>query len=128
MSVEVLHERARRIRARAKIRAWEARQRHHSKGVWYRLRRELAFAREVFIIDDSDAEQLLSLGYEPLPVGRELEPPKLMLRAGADVVAGLASARPTAVRLSAELLAAHSLVLIPFELEPRDDEASRDRS
>ena len=44
---ERLHERARRIHERALIRAWEYRQRNHSKGVWYRLRRLLVDAEEV---------------------------------------------------------------------------------
>lgn len=49
------------------------------------------------------------------PVGQELEPPKLIVVVPAARVAQLASARPLTVRLSAELLAAECLALVPFE-------------
>jgi hypothetical protein len=48
------------------------------------------------------------------PVGGELEPPKIVVLAPAARVARIASARSLALRLSAELLSAESLVLVPF--------------
>jgi hypothetical protein len=47
-------------------------------------------------------------------VGGELEPPKIIVLAPAERVARIASARPLAVRLSAEVLSAESLAVVPF--------------
>ena len=51
-------------------------------------------------------------------MGAELEPPKLIVVIPAARVARLRSARPLAVRLGAELLAAECLVLVPFDRGP----------
>jgi hypothetical protein len=56
------------------------------------------------------------------PVGKELEPPKLILFVSAPRIARMASARPLALRLSAELLAVDCLALVPF---PADAKPSR---
>ena len=76
---KTLHARLRRIRERTLIRAWEYRQRHHSKGVWFRLRRVLVDAGQAFVISPEQADQLQAEGHLPLPVGQELEPQKRML-------------------------------------------------
>jgi hypothetical protein len=107
-------ERARRVRGRVAVRSWEYRQRHHAHGVWYRLRRALADAREAYAIDDGEAAQLLAEGCSPLPVGGELAPAKTLLVLPADRAARLATARPIPVRLGPELLSARSIVLVPF--------------
>jgi hypothetical protein len=99
------------------VRSWTYRQRHHARGVWFRLRRTLADAREAYAVAREEAETLVAEGHEPASVGAELEPPKLVFVIPAARVARLRSARPLAVRLSAELLAAECLVLVPFERE-----------
>ena len=53
-----LQERARRARERALIRAWEYRQRNHSHGVWFRLRRVLVDAGQLWVIDEREADRL----------------------------------------------------------------------
>src|SRR5512134_3978426 len=112
-----LERRLRQFRSRVLVRSWNYRQRHHARGVWFRLRRTLADAREAYVIARDEAEALVAEGHEPAPVGAELEPPKLVLVLPAARAARLCSARPLAVRLGAELLAAECLVLVPFELE-----------
>ena len=117
-----LERRLRQLRSRVLVRAWDYRQRRHAGGVWFRLRRALAGASEAYAIPREKAQQLVAEGYRTEPVGQELEPPKLIVLAPA---ARLASARPLAVRLSAELLAAECLALVPFEIEGRERNGER---
>lgn len=105
-----LHE----LRSRVLVRGFDHRQRHHARGVWFRPRRVLAFAREAYELPRDEAERLMAEGHRPDPVGRELEPPRIVLFVPAERVARIAFARPLAVRLSAELLAAECLALVPF--------------
>lgn len=104
-------------RRRTLVRSWEYRQRRHAHGVWFRLRRVLANARAAYVISGGDAQGLMAEGHRSEPVGCELDPPKLIMFARAERVARIASARPVAVRLSAEVLGAECLVLTPFEEE-----------
>jgi len=106
--------RLRERRSRLLVRAFDHRQRRHARGVWYRLRRVLAFAQEAYAIPRDEAERLIAEGRAPDPVGGEIEPPKIIVLVPAERVARIASARPLAVRLSAELLSAESLALVPF--------------
>jgi len=110
---EALHERVRLIRERALIRSWEYRQREHAQGVWYRLRRALVDAAEAWIIDDRDAGRLECDDCAPLPVGRELAPPKRLFFATSRQLAALPSRRRVPVSLNRELLEAPNLVLVP---------------
>lgn len=104
-------------RSRVLVRSWDYRQRRHARGVWARLRRALAGAREVYALPPDEAERLVAEGCRPEPVGLELEPPRVLLVVSAERVAQIRSARPLAVRLSAELLSAECLALVPFETE-----------
>jgi len=113
----VQERRLRELRSRVLVRAFEYRQRRHARGVWFRLRRVLAFAREAYVLPRSEAERLIAEGHQPEPVGRELEPARIILYVPRECVAGIASARPLAVRLSAEMLSAEFLALVPFEVE-----------
>ena len=110
-----LHRRARLIRERELIRAWEYRQRGHAKGVWYRLRRALVDAAEAWVIDDRDADRLAVLGRVELPVGGELNPPKRIFFVTEHELAAAPSRRSITVRMSAELLQARNLALIAFD-------------
>lgn len=110
-----LERRLRQLRSRVLVRSWEYRQRRHARGVWFRLRRVLSDASEVHAVAREEARELVREGHAPEPVGEDLQPPKLIVFAPAARVARLASARPLAVRLSAELLLTECLVLVPFE-------------
>ena len=110
-----LERRLRQLRSRVLVRSWDYRQRRHARGVWFRLRRVLADAREVHVITREDAEELIAEGHPPAPVGQDLEPPKLIVLAPAERIARIAGARPLPVALGVELLAAECLALTPFQ-------------
>src|SRR5262245_12352873 len=112
--ISPLEQRLRQMRSRVLVRSWEYRQRHHARGVWFRFRRVLTDASEAYAVTREDVAELLAEGYKAEPVGEELQPPKLIVFAPAARVAQLASARALTVRLSAELLGAECLVLVPW--------------
>ena len=114
MTTASLERRLRQMRSRVLIRGHHYRQLMHADGVWYRLRRALADAREIWVVSPQDAGQLAAEGYPVDPVGEELAPPKKILRVPAGRVARVPSAREIPLRLGAELLAAEGLVLVPF--------------
>ncbi len=114
MTTASLERRLRQRRSRVLIRAYHFRQLGHADGVWFRLRRALADAREVWAISPRDARQLAAEGHPVEPVGEELVPPKQILSVPAGRVARIPSARPIPLRLGTELLAAECLVLVPF--------------
>jgi len=109
---EALHERARRARERALIRAWEYRQRHYAKGVWYRFRRVLVDAAAAWIIGNADRDRLQSAGHVPLPVGRELAPPIRLFFLSEEELEAISDRRQVPARLSSELLHARNLALV----------------
>jgi hypothetical protein len=113
----IQERRLRDLRSRVLVRAFDHRQRRHARGVWFRFRRALAFASEAYALPRDEAERLIAEGYRPEPVGQELEPPRVILLVPRERVAGIATARPLAVRLSAEMLTAECLALVPFEVE-----------
>ena len=114
MSAAALAARAREVKARAAVRGWEYRQRNHAKGVWMRLVRLLAGAQSAWAIPGEAAAALVSEGFVRMAVGDELQPPRTILVVSAERVAAIAGARELEVRLSAELLAAPCVALVPF--------------
>ena len=106
--------RLRELRSRVLLRAFDYRQRRHARGAWFRFRRTLAFASEAYAVPRDEADRLVAEGYAPEPVGMELEPPRVVLFVPPERAARIAAAEPLEVRLSAELLAAECLVLVPF--------------
>jgi hypothetical protein len=112
---DLLQRRVRERQARLLARAFEYRQRRHARGAWFRLRRALALAREVYALPRSQGEQLVAEGCPTDPVGSELAPARLIVRVPAARITAMPSARPLAVRLSAELLSADCLALVPFD-------------
>lgn len=112
-----LERRLRQFRSRVLVRSWGYRQRHHARGVWFRLRRALADARDAYAITMDAARALEAEGYGADAVGQALEPPRLILRVPSERMAMVEGARPLAVRLSRELLAAEALALVPFDFE-----------
>ena len=109
-----LAERVKVVRARARIRRWEYRQRNLAHGAWARFRTALAHAREAYAIDDATAAALLAEGSAADERGRGLEPPRTIVWITAERAAVLVDARPIALRLDAQLLAARCLALVPF--------------
>jgi hypothetical protein len=109
--------RLRELRSRVVVRAFDYRQRRHARGVWFRFRRLLAFAKEAYAIPRDEGERLIAEGYRPEPVGRELEPERVVLFVPAARVGAIATAQPLAVRLSAEVLSVECLALVAFEAE-----------
>lgn len=114
-AIEVLQARAREVRARATVRAWEYRQRHHSKGAWLRFRRLLAGAASAWSIPESDAHRLIAEGYEPAAVGALLEPSKTMIFVCERRLSEIPGRRRLELRLGAELLGSRWLALVPFK-------------
>lgn len=106
--------RVKAVRARARVRRWEYRQRNLAHGAWDRFRAALAHARVAYAIDDATASVLLAEGYDADERGRGLEPPRTLIWITDDRVERLLGARPIALRLDAELLAARCLALVPF--------------
>lgn len=115
MTTASLERRLRQLRSRVLVRAWHYRQLRHADGVWYRLRRALADAREAWAVSPEDVRRLAAEGYPVEAVGGEIAPPKQIVRVPAERVAQVPSARPVPVRLGADLLAAEGLVLVPFD-------------
>jgi hypothetical protein len=107
-------ERVKAVRARARIRRWEYRQRDLAHGSWDRFRSALAHAREAYAIDDATAAALIVEGSSTDDRGRGLEPPRTIIWITAERAARLTGARPLALRLDAEFLAARCLALVPF--------------
>ena len=112
---ERLEARVRDVRKRWLLRSWEYRRRAGSGGVWLRLARALAGARELYVIDAADAARLEQEGARLLEVGLELHPQKRLFLIDEDGLATLDSARSVDVRLSAEVLSAPHLALVPFD-------------
>jgi hypothetical protein len=106
--------RVKAIRARARVRQWEYRQRNLAHGAWDRYRTALAHAREAYALDDATAAALLAEGFVADGRGRGLEPPRTLIWITAERASRFEGARSIALRLDAELLAARNLALVPF--------------
>ena len=113
--LESMRERARAVRTRAAIRQWKYRQRNLASGVWLRLRRALAFAKEAYVISGDDIRHLLAEGYKPEPCGRQLEPEKTILFVDAPRLLRIESRRRIPVNLGADFLLAEAVALLPFD-------------
>ena len=114
-----LRRRAAEVRARALTRHWEYRQRHHSKGVWFRLRRVLAETRGAFVISEGDARKLLDEGFRKEPIGTALFPQKTLIVVPPERAELIAERTAFPVRLGAEFLAARFLALVFWD-QPRE--------
>jgi len=107
--------RAQEVRKRWLVRSWEYRRRAGSGGVWRRLARALAGARDVYVIDSADAARLEQAGVAPIEVGFELHPHKRLFVIDDARLGSLSSARSIDVRISAEFLASPQLAFLPFD-------------
>lgn len=109
-----LAERVKEVRARARIRRREYRQRNLAHGAWSRFRFALAHASHAYAIDDAAVAALIAEGFTADDRGRGLDPPRAIVWITAERAARLTGARPLALRLDAELLGARCLALVPF--------------
>jgi hypothetical protein len=114
-----LDRRLRGLRARVLVRRWEYRQSRTAKGVWFRLRRFLAFAAEAYAVPEEEAERLRMEGYAPDPVGLELEPPKYLACVPRERIERIEKRKAIGVSLGPEMLEARSIVVVGFETSPR---------
>jgi hypothetical protein len=110
-----MRARLREIHARAAIQKWNYRQRNHAAGVWFRLRRVLADAKDAYVISPEDAATLIAEGYVAEPVGAELSPEKTLIFADGDRIDRLVSKNPILVRLSPDFLTSPAVALVPFD-------------
>jgi hypothetical protein len=110
-----LSHRVKQVRARARVRRWEYRQRHTSHGAWYRFRRALGFAERAYVITDAQARSLIGAGATVDVGGRDLEPPRTLVWIRRDQVAELESAQPLVLRLGPALLEPRWIALVPFD-------------
>ncbi len=112
-----LAKRAKAMKSRVTVRAWEYRQRNLAKGTWHQLRRLLAHSSHAYALTESSARELLAEGCRPEPVGERLEPPKVLVFASTGRLALIADKRPIPVRLGVDFLSARCVALVPFEVE-----------
>jgi len=114
MNSDRLHERLRGIRSRVAIRKWEARQAMHAGGVWFRLELLLASTRRALVITAEEAAALRAAGFEPHPLGGEIEPPKSLFVVAEESVPALMAGREVAIQDARQILLAPAMILIPF--------------
>lgn len=114
VALAALHDRVRRLRSRAAVRAWEYRQRNLAKGVWFDLRRLLAHAESAWSLPEDEAQRLLAEGYEAADVGNRLAPPKTILVVTEERLREVPGRAAVPLRLGPELLGARWLALVPF--------------
>jgi hypothetical protein len=114
--IEQFHRRLQRIRSRLAVRSWEYRQRNLAHGVWFRLRHLLTYAARAYVISEREVARLLEEGYQPDPVGRALEPEKLLFFVPAERVEKIDVAKEIEARLTAPFLEATAVVMVRFPL------------
>ncbi len=114
MNSDRLHQRLRHMRSRAAIRAWEARQADHAHGVWFRLELLLARTRRALVISAEDRSILRASGFQPHPIGAQLEPPKALFVVSEEMLPPSIKAHEVPLQDAQQILLAPALVLIPF--------------
>jgi hypothetical protein len=114
-SIVRLQRRARGVRARALVRRWEYRQRHHAAGVWFRLRLLLTGAREALPLSEDEVRMLVGEGYTPDPAGADIAPARVLLVVDDGRARQLPPRPALPLRLGPEFFAAPAIALVPFE-------------
>ena len=99
------------MKARAAIRKWEVRQFEHAGGAWFRLQLLLARTRRALLITAEEADVLRKAGFEPHPVGMQIEPAKSLFVIAEEMVPPEIFGSEIALR---EILRAPAAILIPF--------------
>ncbi len=116
--------RVRRIRANRVRGAFAYRQRNLAAGAWFGLRRLLAGAEAAFSLSAAEIAALTAAGHRPAEEGLRFEPPLSLFVVSKAQIERVGDATPLPVRLSAELLGARAVALIPFELRRSTADAS----
>jgi hypothetical protein len=75
----------------------------------------LADASAAPAISMDDARALVAEGHAVMPIGAELEPPKLIVAVPADRLRTITGAEQVPIRMGGALRAAPSLVMVPFD-------------
>jgi hypothetical protein len=114
-ALERMRRRVHEVRTRAVIQKWHYRQRNLAGGVWFRLRRVLADAREAYVISEEDARRLVAEGYAPEACGSEIDPAKTIVFVDATRLTTIGSRRSIPVSLSCDFLAASAVALVRFD-------------
>ena len=113
-NTDILYERLRQMKARAAIRQWEARQVDHANGVWFRLQLLLARTRRALLITAEEANALRTAGFEPNPIGAQLEPAKAFFVMTEEMVPPEIVGSEVALDETTRILLAPAAILIPF--------------
>ena len=111
---EKLEMRAKAIRSRATIHAWEIRQHAHARGAWFEIERLFALTARAWVLTEADVRILTELGRRPHDAGGRLQPPRLYFVIEPADLPVLAGAREIEVRLSSEIVTAPALALVLF--------------
>ena len=112
---ERLEARAKAIRSRATIRAWEIRQHAHARGAWFKIERIFALTSRAWVLGEADVQTLIDAGHKPEDCGLRLQPPRRFFVIESNEVSTLADAREIAVALSSEIVSAPALALVLFD-------------
>ena len=113
-AIEMLKARAKAIRSRAVVRAWEIRQHGHARGVWLEIERLFALTSRAWALSEADVETLIAAGHKPDDSGLRLQPQRRYFVVNAEEIAKLAGAREIEVALSSEIVSAPALALVLF--------------
>ena len=113
--LEKLRRRAERVKVRRRVRSWEYRQRDLAAGVWFRLRRVLADAREAYAISEDEARCLLLEGYAAEPCGLEISPSKPLIFVDQERLTAIDGRTAIRVGLGEDFLGAPAVALVAFD-------------
>lgn len=111
---EKLEARARAVRSRAAIRAWEIRQHAHARGAWFEIERLFALTSRAWALSEADVQTLVAAGRRPDDAGLRLQPPRRYFVIEPAEISTLADAREIEVALSSEIVSASALALVLF--------------
>lgn len=111
---EMLEARARAIRLRAVIHAWEMRQRVNARGTSFEIERLFALTSRAWVLTETDVQRLIALGRRPHDAGLRLQPSRRYFVIEPADIALLADVREVEVRLGSEIFSARALGLFLF--------------
>jgi hypothetical protein len=111
---EKLEMRAKAIRSRATIRAWEIRQHAHARGAWFEIERLFALTSRAWVLTDADVQSLIEMGRTAHDAGGRLQPPRRYFVIESNDLSKLKGAREVEVRLSSEIVTSPALALVLF--------------
>ena len=123
-----LRRRAERVKVRRRVRSWEYRQRDLAAGVWFRLRRVLADAKEAYAISEDEARRLVLEGYAAEACGQEISPNKALVFVDQERLTAIEGRTAIRVGLGEDFLGAPAVALLAFDGLPRSRFGQRGRT